>query len=141
HGQCGACTVYANGPRVNSCLSLALMLGVRTFDLISRQNFFNGSYRKEHLQFIGWQRHKTEALVVTLRFDVLAIYEEPNAACRFENFHELSHGSDQQYPSNHLPLKWLCHGQPADPDSRHISGKPSGLLRCQFFRLQLTDIE
>src|SRR5690242_10452894 len=25
HGQCGACTVLANGRRINSCLSLALM--------------------------------------------------------------------------------------------------------------------
>lgn len=25
HGQCGACTVLANGKRINSCLSLALM--------------------------------------------------------------------------------------------------------------------
>jgi aerobic-type carbon monoxide dehydrogenase small subunit (CoxS/CutS family) len=25
HGQCGACTVLANGRRINSCLSLALI--------------------------------------------------------------------------------------------------------------------
>jgi xanthine dehydrogenase YagT iron-sulfur-binding subunit len=27
HGQCGACTVIANGRRINSCLSLAVMHG------------------------------------------------------------------------------------------------------------------
>ena len=85
------------------------------------QGFLDCSYRQEQFELIGWQRDKSELLVIAFGFLVFRIHEKTNAAGRVENLNEFPHRGDQQSFSDTLPLILRGDRQAPQPDAGDVA--------------------
>ena len=78
-------------------------------------------YRQEQFKFVGWHWNKTKLLIVAFGILVFRVYEKANSARRVENLYKLPHGRHQQCFPDASTLARFGNGQPAQPNTGHIT--------------------